>query len=447
MKKVTVSLALWGALMLFVGMSVAHAQPGFGQIWGKSSQNPFFSSIGSPGSWNGTPAAKGLILGHGLWDDPEYKLYVGGYNVNRFSIGLVTSPALESGWGYHPNNPLLTGAPGEWDEIGVGNAMVIKDEGIYKMWYTGVANDPGYTERIGYATSPDGITWTKYANNPVLDTTPGGAWENKGVWMPYVIKQDSIYKMWYGGFSEVSIDHFSIGYATSADGIAWTKANVNPVLTHGNLPGTWDQYLVMQPIIFYDEGKYLMWFTGGVNENTPPFQSGFAISDDGISWTKDTLHNPVLPCGSAGAWDVGITAGLQVFKEGGTYKMLYLGSNLSTYFGVGLATLVTTGIDDFLPQLPGNVVLYQNYPNPFNPATNIGFRIADRGFVTLKVYDISGREVATLISENLTAGNYEYTWDARGLASGVYFYKLQAGNSSTRSEQGFVQTKKMLLIR
>lgn len=88
---------------------------------------------------------------------------------------------------------------------------------------------------------------------------------------------------------------------------------------------------------------------------------------------------------------------------------------------------------------PGKFELFQNYPNPFNPATNLGFRIADRGFVSLTVYDIAGKKVATLISENLAAGSYTYQWDARELPSGVYFYRLKAGS--------FEKTRRMLLIR
>jgi hypothetical protein len=90
-------------------------------------------------------------------------------------------------------------------------------------------------------------------------------------------------------------------------------------------------------------------------------------------------------------------------------------------------------------ELPQLYSLSQNYPNPFNPTTNIRFRIADRGFVSLKVYDVAGREVTTLVAENLIPGSYEYTWDARGLASGVYFYRIEAGN--------FTKSRKMLLIR
>jgi hypothetical protein len=105
--------------------------------------------------------------------------------------------------------------------------------------------------------------------------------------------------------------------------------------------------------------------------------------------------------------------------------------------GEMIQTSAVTG-DEFDAPI-GGFFLYQNYPNPFNPATNIGFRIADRGFVSLKIYDVTGREVATLVAENLMPGNYEYRWETRGMANGVYFYKLET--------EGFVQTKKMLLIR
>ena len=83
--------------------------------------------------------------------------------------------------------------------------------------------------------------------------------------------------------------------------------------------------------------------------------------------------------------------------------------------------------------------LFQNYPNPFNPTTNFRFQIADRGFVSLKVYDIIGREVATIVSENLAAGSYKYEWDASRFVSGIYFYRIQT--------DGFVEAKKMVLMK
>ena len=89
--------------------------------------------------------------------------------------------------------------------------------------------------------------------------------------------------------------------------------------------------------------------------------------------------------------------------------------------------------------VPHTFALDQNYPNPFNPTTTIRFQVAARGFVSLKVYDLLGREEATLVDEDLEAGNHQRTLNAAGLASGVYYYRLQAG--------GAVQTRKMVLMK
>jgi hypothetical protein len=83
--------------------------------------------------------------------------------------------------------------------------------------------------------------------------------------------------------------------------------------------------------------------------------------------------------------------------------------------------------------------VWQNYPNPFNPTTNIEWRTADCGLVTLKLYDLLGREVATLVNEVKQAGSYEVTWNAAGFASGVYFYRLTAGS--------YTETKKLVLAK
>ena len=83
--------------------------------------------------------------------------------------------------------------------------------------------------------------------------------------------------------------------------------------------------------------------------------------------------------------------------------------------------------------------LFQNYPNPFNPSTKIQYLLSSKQFVTLKVYDILGKEVSTLVNEEKPAGNYEVEFDGKELPSGIYFYKLKAGNYS--------ETKKMLLMK
>jgi hypothetical protein len=90
--------------------------------------------------------------------------------------------------------------------------------------------------------------------------------------------------------------------------------------------------------------------------------------------------------------------------------------------------------------LPLQFNLSQNYPNPFNPTTSIKYTVPSSEYVTLKIYDILGNEIATLVNEQKTAGRYEVEFNAINLPSGVYFYRIQ-------SSTGFVSTKKMLLIK
>ena len=90
-------------------------------------------------------------------------------------------------------------------------------------------------------------------------------------------------------------------------------------------------------------------------------------------------------------------------------------------------------------EVPSNFSLSQNYPNPFNPTTNIKFAVSKAGLVSLKVYDLSGKEITTLVNENMSVGTYEYKFNASNLSSGIYFYTLSAN--------GFTETKKMMLIK
>ncbi len=99
---------------------------------------------------------------------------------------------------------------------------------------------------------------------------------------------------------------------------------------------------------------------------------------------------------------------------------------------------IPTSVENSSP-MPTTFELEQNYPNPFNPVTTIQFTIVNSQLTIVKVYDVLGREVATLVNEVKLPGRYQVTWDAKNMASGVYFYKLTAGE--------FVQTKRLLLLR
>ena len=91
------------------------------------------------------------------------------------------------------------------------------------------------------------------------------------------------------------------------------------------------------------------------------------------------------------------------------------------------------------PEIPGDMTLAQNFPNPFNPTTRIDFRTTEAGPVTLRVYDLLGREVATLVDESLFPGVHSRSFDASAIPSGMYLYRLTAGGRS--------ESRKMMLLR
>ena len=103
-----------------------------------------------------------------------------------------------------------------------------------------------------------------------------------------------------------------------------------------------------------------------------------------------------------------------------------------------LFTVGTTGITSN-GEIPSEFKLYNNYPNPFNPSTKIKFDIPNATIVNLTVYDITGKEVETLVDGNLNAGTYDVEFTAENLSSGIYFYKIESAD--------FIDTKKMILLK
>jgi hypothetical protein len=94
---------------------------------------------------------------------------------------------------------------------------------------------------------------------------------------------------------------------------------------------------------------------------------------------------------------------------------------------------------------PRYYALYQNYPNPFNPSTNISYALPAQSYVTLRIYDLLGREIATLVQARKEGGSYSVEWNADGHTSGVYFLKFEA--TSVTNGGRFTDVKKMVLLR
>ena len=117
-----------------------------------------------------------------------------------------------------------------------------------------------------------------------------------------------------------------------------------------------------------------------------------------------------------------------------------LSPNSENLFRIGHAiSPMTVDVRERLSGIPSEFSLEHNYPNPFNPSTTIQFSITRSASTQLTIYDLLGREVATLVNEAMAPGTYKVRWDANAVASGIYFYRLRSGE--------YTETKRMLLLK
>jgi hypothetical protein len=166
----------------------------------------------------------------------------------------------------------------------------------------------------------------------------------------------------------------------------------------------------------------------------------------GIGWWTIPGWGTYLACGHTGAFH-GATTGIEYMLEANRHLGVVILTNGESQTGMieiadalyVFGDTLATGVANELGSLPEQFVLSQNYPNPFNPSTTIKYQLPAKSEVTLRVYDVLGREIATLVNEVKQPGTHTVQIDGSGLASGVYFYQLRAG--------AFASTKKFLLLR
>ncbi len=269
---------------------------------------------------------------------------------------------------YQFNQVLQAGDDGGWDSDDVWAPTVLKEGVHYKMWYSG--DDGSGPSQIGLATSTDGVNWTKALNNPVL--SPGAAWEAAGLAAASVVLDGAVYMMWYTGFDSNGVGR--IGCATSPDGVAWTKCGGNPVLVPG-VAGGWEDAGVMEPTVIKEGGTYHMWYVGS-DSITP--RIGHATSSDGVNWIKDSV-NPVLDIGPLGDWDWLYVYGPEVVAYSGSYLLWYSGGTLPTAWQTGYAT--SDGASNWLKQ---GVVVPAGDPEGFGS------------------FDVDGADFPTVIADGST---------------------------------------------
>lgn len=336
-----VKIRICGLLVVFtIGMiilPVAHAS--------NPTQGRMVLGVGGPGAWDGYSVFRPFVT----YNNSSYSMWYSGESVYVIDgIGFANSSDGIS-WKRYSQNPILqVGGVGTWDHGRVNDPWVIRENGVYKMWYTGVLY-MAFTklivaEQIGYATSPDGLNWTKYAGNPVLAYGPTGSLNDKWVYEPVVIRTGSSYTMYYSYLSQIGT--YGIAKATSKDGISWTK--LGPI----TLPNSkWDAYGSSAGSITGVEGRLLMAYSAQSGQGLPP-QIGLANSTDGNSWATYSA-NPVVAGGGTSAWDNAGVADPMIVSVGDHYNVYYTGLANDGTSRIGLATLPTTQVS--IPEFPPDV--------------------------------------------------------------------------------------------
>jgi N-acetylneuraminic acid mutarotase len=249
---------------------------------------------------------------------------------------------------------------------------------------------------------------------PLPATRFGGAFSRSGDTLVYV-----------GGAD------LSVFYATTYRGvISQSDRSVITWTTGANFPAG-----VMYRMDAHQWGSKGIILTGGSNAAAWTAISAvtYSYSPGANTWAPLPNKPTAWTCGQSGSVSLG----------GGAWKLVcatgYNGTGNITTTEVFTDTLAVVGVEPVNNTVPETYSLSQNYPNPFNPSTNIKFAVPQAGNVKMVIFDVMGREVATLVNEFRPAGNYAVDFNASALSSGVYFYRINAGN--------FTDTKKMILIK
>jgi predicted GH43/DUF377 family glycosyl hydrolase len=222
-----------------------------------------------------------------------------------------------AGWKKYDKNPVLGGSLGTCFDV-----SVLRDGDHYRMWFSWRPR-----QSIALVESKDHLAWGE--PTIVLGPNKASGWEDD-VNRPVVLKVDDRYHMWYTGQAK---GKSWIGHATSEDGRSWKRSTDKPVLSAEQ---PWEKVAVMCPHVLYDdkEKQYRMWYSGG--EQYEPNAIGYATSSDGLKWTRHE-SNPIFRPEPRNAWEKDRVTACQVVRDGDAYLMFYIGFRDEQHAQIGLA--------------------------------------------------------------------------------------------------------------
>ncbi len=314
-----------------------------------------------------------------------------------------------AGMGY----PMYTGVYLSTDNGTTWTQTSLNNRGVYSLAVNGNRIFAGTNSSNGlYLSSDNGTSWTQTSishsvgslaiigNNVFAGTYLSGVYlstDNGTTWSQTSLNNQSV-----GSLAIIRNNVFAGTYApgtgvylSTNNGTTWTQTSLN------------DQRIFSLVV-------------SGNNIFAGTYNGVYVSNDNGTSWAQ---------------WNEGLLSRVAAFCILNNY--IFGGTNSFSVFKRPLSEL--TGIQIISNEIPNKFSLSQNYPNPFNPSTKIKFALANNSFAKLVIFDAIGREVETLVNEQLNAGTYEADWDASNYSSGIYFYKLISNQ--------FTETRKMILMK
>lgn len=200
-----------------------------------------------------------------------------------------------------------------------------------------------------------------------------------------------------------------------------------------NLP---TRFAALVPVSFRGDGwsptpavNIPVWAFHGAKDDVIPLPKAQALVDQFIA-AGGSVRFTIYPEGT---------------HDGSTWTVTYANQDVYDWMLRKKRVVVSSTPDDQSVRMPQEFMLNQNFPNPFNPATTIGFRLPRTGAVSLKVYDVLGREIASLVDNIMDAGYHTYDWDASGFPSGVYVCRLRFAPIDRAASKYFIQVRKLIL--